>query len=440
VRRLLLLAAVLIAAAPAAASAQTTYDVGVLDEGGVFDWSDEDLDIVAGDTVNWCFSATGGASPPCRDIQFLHDVKIYTPDENGTLVAESPLFQPPPPAGASFEHTFAAAGEFAFICSVHPVQMNGTLTVTGGGGEDETAPVTTAALDPPAPGPGGTYTGPVEVTLTAADEAGGSGVESTEYAVDGGAFQPYTAPFTVSAEGAHTIVYRSTDVAGNVEADKQVAFTIDPDGPGEDETAPVTTAALDPAAPGPGGTYTVPVEVTLTAADEAGGSGVASTEYRIDGGAFQPYTAPFTVSAEGAHTIVYRSTDVAGNVEADKQVGFTIEPYAPGEADLETSVRPRSKRVKPGRSATFRVGLENVGGADAAEVKVCAKAPRRLVKITGGRCWTLAAVGAGASRESEFGFRPKRAARGDRVRIEFTTTYENGESERTMATLRVARG
>jgi plastocyanin len=341
-KRLLLLAALLIAAAPAAASAQTTYDVGVLDEGGVFDWSDEDLDIVAGDTVNWCFSATGGASPPCRDIQFLHDVKIYTPDENGTLVAESPLFQPPPPAGASFEHTFAAAGEFAFICSVHPVQMNGTLTVTGGGGEDETAPVTTAALDPPAPGPGGTYTGPVEVTLTAADEAGGSGV--------------------------------------------------------------------------------------------------ASTEYAVDGGAFQPYTAPFTVSAEGAHTIVYRSTDVAGNVEADKQVGFTIEPYAPGEADLETSVRPRSKRVKPGRSATFRVGLENVGGADAAEVKVCAKAPRRLVKITGGRCWTLAAVGAGASRESEFGFRPKRAARGDRVRIEFTTTYENGESERTMATLRVARG
>ena len=53
-----------------------------------------------------------------------------------------------------------------------------------------------------------------------------------------------------------------------------------------DETAPVTTAALDPALPGPGGTYNRAVTVTLTATDQ-GGTGVERTEYRIDGGPFR---------------------------------------------------------------------------------------------------------------------------------------------------------
>ena len=51
-----------------------------------------------------------------------------------------------------------------------------------------------------------------------------------------------------------------------------------------DETAPITTAAFSPGQPGNGGTYTRPVTVTLTATDAAGGSGVDTTEYRVNGG------------------------------------------------------------------------------------------------------------------------------------------------------------
>ncbi len=43
-------------------------------------------------------------------------------------------------------------------------------------------------------------------------------------------------------------------------------------------------------------------------------SGVAKTDYQVDGGAWTAY-APFTLPAEGTYTISYRSTDNVGNVE-----------------------------------------------------------------------------------------------------------------------------
>ena len=54
-----------------------------------------------------------------------------------------------------------------------------------------------------------------------------------------------------------------------------------------DDVAPETTHALSPA-PGADGNYAGPVTVTLNATD-TGGSGLATTEYRIDGGAWQTY-------------------------------------------------------------------------------------------------------------------------------------------------------
>ena len=52
---------------------------------------------------------------------------------------------------------------------------------------------------------------------------------------------------------------------------------------------PITTATLAPATPGAGGTYTRPVTVTLTATDAAGGRGVDTTEYRVNGGEWADY-------------------------------------------------------------------------------------------------------------------------------------------------------
>ncbi len=63
---------------------------------------------------------------------------------------------------------------------------------------DTTAPVTTET----GASSGSTYTGPVTITLSAADNL--SGVAATCYTVDSGAQQTYCTPFTVSTAGSHT--------------------------------------------------------------------------------------------------------------------------------------------------------------------------------------------------------------------------------------------
>jgi hypothetical protein len=85
-----------------------------------------------------------------------------------------------------------------------------------------------------------------------------------------------------------------------------------------DTEAPVTTATAS-AQPGGDGWYSAAPTITLAASDGQGGSGVAKTEYAIDGGAWQTYSAPF-VAPVGEHTIRYRSTDNAGQVEAIKEI------------------------------------------------------------------------------------------------------------------------
>jgi len=89
--------------------------------------------------------------------------------------------------------------------------------------DDVKPPVTTATLDPP----GAAADRPVTVTLSASDgeDENASGVEVTEYSVDGGAWQQGT-ELTVSDEGAHSVRYRSRDEAGNLEVAQAVEFTI----------------------------------------------------------------------------------------------------------------------------------------------------------------------------------------------------------------------
>ena len=183
---------------------------------------------------------------------------------------------------------------------------------------DGTKPVTTAGLSGTA-GANGWYTGSVQVTLSATDAT--SGVASTEYQVDGGTLQNYSgSSFTVSGDGMHTVTFYSIDNAGNQEANETATFKID-------GTKPVTTAGLSGTA-GANGWYTGSVQVTLSATDAT--SGVASTEYQVDGGTLQNYSgSSFTVSGDGMHTVTFYSIDNAGNQEANETATFKIDGTKP---------------------------------------------------------------------------------------------------------------
>ena len=184
---------------------------------------------------------------------------------------------------------------------------------------DEDAPTTTITWIPgAADGEEGWYvTGP-SFTLAAEDD--GSGVASTEYRVDGGAWTEYAGAVAV-ADGTHAVEYRSTDEADNEEDAQQSEVKVD-------TVAPATGATQEPAGDG--------MEVVLVPTDAT--SGVATTEYRVDGGAWTDYTAPVMVTGAGTHTVRFRSTDVAGNVEEEQSREVTIEdgPSPDTEAPVTT--------------------------------------------------------------------------------------------------------
>ena len=114
---------------------------------------------------------------------------------------------------------------------------------------------------------------------------------------------------TFSTDGTFTASCSASNTVGSA---GPVVVTVK-----RDATAPQTTATL---APTPIGAWYSPRTVTLTAGDAT--SGVASTSYRLDGGPWTAYTGPFFVATFGPHTLEFRSTDSAGNVEADKTVSW----------------------------------------------------------------------------------------------------------------------
>src|SRR5690606_5356875 len=69
----------------------------------------------------------------------------------------------------------------------------------------------------------GAYVGSATVTVTATDAD--SGVDTVEYALDGGDWTAYTEALTVTEPGEHTVDYRATDAAGNT-ADGTVTFAV----------------------------------------------------------------------------------------------------------------------------------------------------------------------------------------------------------------------
>ena len=229
---------------------------------------------------------------------------------------------------------------------------------------DATAPITTASA---AGYVFGSWTNQgVTVTLDAADNANGSGVASLVYSASGATTLPATttggnAVIPVNAEGETFITFHATDVAGNIEAQQTVVVRID-------RTAPSVIASA--------GGYVfsrltnLGVNVSLFAADNAGGSGLASIVYSLSGATTLPPTTAggevaLTVSADGETIITFQATDVAGNTTPPQTRVVRIDragPSATANASPATLWPPNGKPV----AVTISGVLEDPAGVASA--------------------------------------------------------------------------
>ncbi|MEU3189757.1 family 16 glycoside hydrolase [Streptomyces sp. NPDC006992] len=210
-------------------------------------------------------------------------------------------------------------GTYKYHCTIpgHQ-QMTGTLVVTGDDpGEDSTPPETSAAVEGDQD-EDGNYLGSATVTVTASDAD--SGVESIEYALDGGGFQPYTAPVTVADAGEHTVRYRAEDKAGNPAEEKSVDFTVVE--PPDEDTTPPTAQGSAEGSKNSDGHFIGRATVTVTAADDK--SGVERIEYSLDGAPYVDYAEPLVLDRAGYHAVTYRAADKAGNVSEPQRLSFRI--------------------------------------------------------------------------------------------------------------------
>jgi len=215
------------------------------------------------------------------------------------------------------------------------------------------APTTSATVTPAAPtGTNGWYTGPVTVAVTATGQL--PGAVTTEVQIDGGAWTAYTAPVVVSADGNHTVGYRSTQ-DGQTAAVKTVTFKIDTAKP----TVTGTAAPVPPTA----GWNTSNVTVTAAATDAL--DTAPSIQSSINGGPWVAYTAPIVVSTDGTHEVKLRATDAAGNVSDVVTKLVKIDRIAPITAPLIEGLEEGSTEA-----TITLVASDSASGVTSSEYKV----------------------------------------------------------------------
>ncbi|MDA5141021.1 DUF1080 domain-containing protein [Streptomyces sp. AD681] len=297
--------------------------------------------------------ATGNTTGMPHTLTFMTSDPAYNQDVQLNILAN-------PNDAEGGKHTAEVTltpGKYMYHCTIpgHG-QMTGVLVVTEGGGEDTTAPATSAEVGG-TQNADGAYVGSATVSIAATDE-GGSGVERIEYAIGAdGAWQPYTTPVVVDQVGDHVVRYRAFDKAGNAAEEKSVTFAVAaPDT--DDTTAPETSATVS-GEKNADGAYIDMATVTVTASDT--GSGVNTIEYAVGDGAWTAYTAPVMVHEVGEHTVRYRATDKAGNVAAEKSVAFTV------------AAAPPQDTTPPVTGATVD-GTKNSDGAYVGSAKVTVNA------------------------------------------------------------------
>ncbi len=172
--------------------------------------------------------------------------------------------------------------------------------------------------------------------------------------------------------------YYSVDSLGNSETPKDSSIIY------IDKEKPITLITVGiPKYEGEFTYVTFDTEFTLSD-DDGTGSGVASTEYKIDEGQATVYSIPFNLSeiSEGPHTISYWSTDNVGNIEENNSLSIFIDDSAPIISDLTISP------IHNDGETNYISGVSNISAlvndGDGSGIESCE------YTLNGGADWTAA--------------------------------------------------
>ncbi|MFA6579812.1 MAG: hypothetical protein WCU88_12150 [Elusimicrobiota bacterium] len=155
------------------------------------------------------------------------------------------------------------------------------------------------------------------VFITNGTPLGLSGSEPAQisYSVDSASFTAFTAPFTLTGDGPHSISFFSVDTTGNIEPTNTRSLTVD-------TTPPNTQLLVNGQTVGASTLVLISTDTLALAANDAG-AGVAATLFALDGAAPAPFGTAFSLT-QGTHTLAFHSRDNLGNQEQDHSVAITV--------------------------------------------------------------------------------------------------------------------
>jgi hypothetical protein len=182
--------------------------------------------------------------------------------------------------------------------------------------------------------------------------------------------------FVTQRDGIHQFYYYSVGHNDGItpdenEATKSLEVKID-------TTSPSSTVSGIPS-----GWSQADVVAGFAASDALSGmsGGEAKTEFSVDSGATWTTGTSATLRSEGTTTLLYRSTDTAGNVESSKSASVRIDKTAPTTGAYAASVK-RGKRVR-----LFYQASDALPGCGQASVRLKILKGSKVKKtITAGIC------------------------------------------------------
>jgi hypothetical protein len=308
------------------------------------------------DTVQWRLDGALSAAQPSGATvtisgEGVHTLETRATDFNGNVSAwlektisidsTAPIDTTALPSGWTNTRTFTLSGtdDTSGVATIQYQLDGGTTQAVAGGGSvtlpsdgshtirrrvldvagqasswvlktvkiDTVAPVNTSAAAPTA-----WQTAPsVSLALSGTDAL--STFDHAEWRIDGGS-STSSSTALLSADGVHLLETRVVDVAGKASAWRPETVKID-------HTAPENTTPV-PA----GGWQSTNYSGIVSGADAT--SGVLKVEWKLDGG-IASTTPAVSIATTGAHTLMSRVYDVAGNISAWRTDSIGIDKVVP---------------------------------------------------------------------------------------------------------------